>query len=128
MFANWKIFLEFFFQKYFFQKYFCDNIFGENIFVKIFFDHFGNFFSEIFLAFWRKYFCENIFVENILVKIFFDHSLITKGFPFLTKFPLLHLHPFEVKCDERTDAMSVPFICSIDIDVITEEIIYFSDH
>ena len=70
MFANWKIFLEFFFQKYFFQKYFCDNIFG----------------------------------ENILVKIFFDHSLITKGFPFLTKFPLLHLHPFEVKCDKLTDA------------------------
>ena len=82
MFANWKIFLEFFFQKYFFQKYFCDNIFGENIFVKIFFDHFGNFFSEIFLAFWRKYFCENIFVENILVKIFFWSFFDHQGFPF----------------------------------------------
>ena len=54
----------------FLQKYFCDNIFDENIFVKILFDHFGNFFSEIFLAFWRKYFCENILGKNIFVTIF----------------------------------------------------------
>ena len=55
-------------------------------------------------------FDENIFGEYIFVKIFLDHSLITKDFPFLTKVPLLHLHPFEVKCDKLTYAMSVPFI------------------
>ena len=40
--------------------------------------------------------------------------LVTRVFPLLTKVLLVHIHPFEVRCDEQTDgrthAMSVPFI------------------
>ena len=107
----WIFFPEIFLAKIFLWKYF-----GENIFIKNFFEIF---FRNIFGVL-TKYFCENIFGENIFdenifgeyifVKIFLDHSLITKDFPFLTKVPLLHLHPFEVKCDKLTYAMSVPFI------------------
>ena len=119
-FANWKIFLEFFFQKYFFQKYFCDNIFGENIFVKIFFDHFGNFFQKYF---WRL--GKNIFVKIFLVKIFLVKIFWWKYFLIILWSPRVSLfspkfHSFiyillkwsvtDARTHGRTDAMSVPFI------------------
>ena len=46
-------------------------------------------------------------VFHLVTKIF---SVVTKVLPLVTKVTLLHMHPFEVKCDERTHTLNVPFI------------------
>ena len=95
----WNIFSEIFLTKHFFKKnclffqIYFENIFDENIFDK-------------------NIFCENIFDNNIFCEYIFGPSIWSlRVFPLLTKVPLLHMiHSFEVKCDERTHGMSVPFI------------------
>ena len=80
-------------EKNFDKKNFGENIFDENIF------------------------CENIFDKNIFCEYIFGPSIWSlRVSPLVTKVPLLHIRHFEVKCDERTQALSVPFIV-LDINI-----------